>query len=114
MSGKGDLYLRTLKLLSQRVVNIEKFFSLTACMNLEEREIIGLIYAYDELTKDPKVKDPFNDFLMNKVVPALQKIGRSKWGRTELTDLGFMLGDKDTKTSTVKEELRNILNEVET
>ena len=85
--------LRALKLLSQRVVAVKPFMGLVACMNAEEREIIGHCFAYIELFGDEDKE--FTEYLKNKIVPAITKLGHAKWGRTELTDLGFVLGNKD-------------------
>lgn len=42
-------------------------------------------------------EDKFTKFLKEKAIPALQKIGISRWPRTELTDLGLRISNKDTQ-----------------
>ena len=89
---KDSLLLQTIKLLSQRLAMIEPFFNQTACLHPEEREIIGYCEAYIEMFGE---KDEFARFLKDKAIPALQKIGISRWPRTELTDLGLRISNKD-------------------
>lgn len=91
---KDSLLLQTVKLLSQRLAAIEPFFNQTACLHAEEREIIGYCEAYVTLFGK---KDEFARYLKDKVMPALQKIGISRWPRTELTDLGLRISNKDTE-----------------
>lgn len=91
---KDSLLLQTIKLLSQRLAIIEPFFNQTACLHPEEREIVGYCQAYIEMFGD---KDNFAKFLKTKAIPALQKIGISRWPRTELTDLGLRISNKDTE-----------------
>ena len=89
---KDSLLLQTIKLLSQRLAIIEPFFNQTACLHPQEREIVGYCEAYIEIFGD---NDNFSKFLKEKAIPALQKIGISRWHRTELTDLGLRISNKD-------------------
>lgn len=106
--ARSDLLLRTLKLLSQRAGEIQPFLAETGCLNPEEREIIGLCEAYKVLihgdNKETPKKDDFWLFLENQVIPAMQKIDMSKWARTELSDLGFIIGNKDE----VNQDIENL------
>lgn len=99
---KDSLLLQTIKLLSQRLAMLEPFFNKTACLNPEERELIGYCAAYCEMFKD---SDPeFIEYLQQKVIPALTKIGIARWPRTELTDLGLRISNRDEETITLDEE----------
>lgn len=91
---KDSLLLQTVKLLSQRLAIIEPFFNETSCLHPEEREVIGYCQAYIEMFG----KDTFTRFLKKRAIPALQKIGIARWPRTELTDLGLRISNKDTES----------------
>jgi len=106
-----DLFQQAKKFYSQDIANHEPYFTLTSCMNPEEREIIGYCYAYIELFGS---KDPFSKLLLKKYIPALAKIGIARWNRSEFSDLGFRLaykGVKDVRLGS-KEEKGMSLSEV--
>jgi len=108
-----DFYIRAVNLLSQHIASLKPygvFLSELACMNKEEREIIGYIKGYTVLY--PEDKD-FNKFL-ERVIVLLKYIGLSKWGRTELTDLGLMIGEKLSSSIELDEkEIRDWLGKYE-
>jgi hypothetical protein len=85
MSSKdsGELF-REVKVLSQQVSKKNKFYAVTACMNQEQRELYGFLEMYQKLTGDKSLSD---------FKAIIQIWGRALWGRTELTDLGFALGE---------------------
>jgi len=91
---KDTLLLQAIKLLSQRLAIIEPFFNETACLHPEERETVGYCEAYIMMFGE---EDKFAEWLKEKAIPALQKIGISRWPRTELTDLGLRISNKDTE-----------------
>jgi len=95
---KSDIILRQLRLLSQRAAKTQPFLKETACLSEEIRVIIGYIRAYSELFKDES---------LNEFVKPLQFIGLASWSRTELSDLGFMIG-YDTKQSSEEELLAEL------
>lgn len=99
---KDTLLLDLRKLLSQRLAKVEPFLRDTSCMHPEEREILGYIEAYVRIFPN----DPFSKYLKETILPAIEAIGMSKWARTELTDLGLRLADKET----TKEEIVPSLN----
>jgi hypothetical protein len=84
MSSKNDELFREVKVLSQSVSRKNKFFAVTACMNPQQREMYGFLEMYELFTKDKSLSE------FKKLI---QIWGRSIWGRTELTDLGFALGE---------------------
>ena len=93
MSSRDNLLIQTIKLLSQRVAMLEPFFNITACLNPEERQLIGYCEAYRIMFGDQDKE--FSQFLQEKAIPMLEKIGISRWPRTELTDLGLKISNKD-------------------
>jgi len=81
------------------------FMRETACVHVQEREILAFIEAYPLIC--PKDKN-FIKYLDETVKPVMLKIGRSRWYRDTITDLGFALastGKGDVKT----EDMKNIL-----
>jgi hypothetical protein len=79
----NDELFREVQVLSQRVSQKIKFFALTACMNPEQRELYGFLEMYERFTGDDSLEG-FKELV--------QIWGRSLWGRTELSDLGFAIG----------------------
>jgi len=85
------MIFETTRLLAYKLASKDAFFSLTACMDMEDREYIAYCEIYKLLF--PKDKE-FNVFLNNVVIPAFQRIGNARWMRTEITDLGLKVGMK--------------------
>lgn len=92
--------------MGEKVGRIDEFKDLqeTACVHIEEREIIAYIEVFALL--NPNATD-FNKFLKEKAKPALIKIGRQKWYRDTLTDLSLALSFKERKSRT--EDTKDIL-----
>lgn len=84
MSHRPDENFREQLMLSQRASGKDKTLALTACLDPELREIIGIIEAYQEYENN----DEFE-----KEKEALRIYARYKWPRTEITDLGFIIGE---------------------
>ena len=94
---KDPLLIQAIQFLSMRVAALGKFgesFSLTSCLDGEEREIIGYCEAFISMFP----KDPLSIELKKLYIPALIRIGLFKWRRTELTHLGGKLADKETES----------------
>ena len=98
MPKKDSIYLEAVNLFSKFVAQEEDFLRLTACLNPEEREIIGYCKAYKIFSG----KTPFTEFLEKKVIPAFVIIGMSRWDRSELSDLGFKIADSDSVSMSLK------------
>ena len=85
----SKLIFETQRLLSAKIGAQYPFYKETACLDAEIREFL----AYCEIVK---IFFPDNkrliDFIDRKVKPSLEKIGIARWGRTEITDLGFKVG----------------------
>jgi len=78
----------------------------SACVHVQERELIGYARAFQVLFPDVK---KFNEFLNTKVIPALTKIGRSRWYRDVLTDLSLGLSVRgDTRA---REDVSKLVEE---
>lgn len=84
-----------------RVAILEPFYNETSCMAPGEREIYGYMASYIEIFGE---EDPISLLLKYVFQPAIKKIGVSKWPRLELTDLGFAISNRDTKTEDITGE----------
>ena len=65
-----------------------KFLAETACMNVDERKMIGFCEIAKKLFKGDK---KFVSFLDEFAKPFFEYMGRAKWNRDILTDLGLAL-----------------------
>jgi len=83
-----------------------KFMRETACVHVQEREMLAFIEAYPLIC--PKDKT-FIKFLKEVIKPVLMKIGRARWYRDTITDLGFALSTKDNAVDKRTEDAKNIL-----
>lgn len=85
----SKLIFETQRLLSAKIGSQYPFYKETACLDMEVREYL----AYCEIIKIffPNNKR-LTDFIDNKLKPSLEKLGIARWGRTEITDLGFKIG----------------------
>jgi hypothetical protein len=81
-----------LNLLSQQLAGLkgEEIYQLTSCLNAEEREFIGVLRAIQVL---PGI-DVATAKKCEELIPFFLEIGKSKWPRTELTDLGLRVGNR--------------------
>ena len=104
---KDNIFFQAKKWLSQIAVAIQPdgpYIQHLALINPMERELIGYCYAYIALFG----KDNFGSWLETKAVLALKKIGMAKLVRTELTDLGFFIGNKGIEEITFNTEPEGI------
>lgn len=79
--------------MSERVGKILKFMQETACVHVEERELIAWCEVYPLIV--PEDKD-FIKFLKEVVKPVFVKVGQGRWYRDTITDLGFALSGKES------------------
>ena len=79
----------TYRAMSVDVAQIIPFMALTSCMNQEEREFLAYIEGLKLILKDSPEAESFIKFLDKWAIPIVQKIGRAKWGRDTVSDLGF-------------------------
>lgn len=84
MSRRNDEVFRIYQTLSEKGSSKAPELSETACINPEIREFIGLLDLYNALnqTKQYQIERE-----------ALIHFGRLLWPRTEISDLGFLLGE---------------------
>lgn len=85
--------------MAEKVGRIKEFAFMkeTAMVHIEEREIIAWCYIYELINPEDK---EFIDYLKKTVIPALTKLGRSRWYRDTLTDLAFALSARKRKGKT--------------
>lgn len=94
--------LQSLNLLSQQLAKIagEEIYQVTSCMNPEERELIGLLAAIPKLPGVTQVQGK----TCRDLIPFFSEIGKARWPRTELTDLGLRVGDRGIGKITMEEQ----------
>ena len=111
MSKSGFLDWRTQKLkmgMGEKVGRIKEFKDLqeTACVHIEERELIAYIEVYGLVNPEDK---ELIKFLEEVAKPALIKIGRARWYRDTITDLSLALSFRERSKET--EDTKGILGE---
>lgn len=79
-----------------------KFLAQTACMNVDERKMIGFIEVAKKLFKGDKA---FVAFLDKFAKPFFEYLGRAKWDRDVVTDLGFALANRQSRRKDVSKLL---------
>jgi len=92
MSKRGKLpseIWETFRAMSVDVGRLKEFEFMrdSACMGLEERKLL----AYSETARDFFEDAEFTAFIDEFAIPFLTKLGRAKWSRDVVTDLGFAL-----------------------
>jgi len=92
--------------MSEKAGRTMPFMKETACVHVEEREMLAWIQAYPLIS--PEDKD-FIEFLEKVVKPVLLKVGRARWYRDTITDLGFALASREKTTQT--QDAKDILKE---
>lgn len=97
-----SLLWQTYRFMSQDVAKIIPFLQKTACMNQTERELIGYCEFAKEVFKDD---EDFCYFLDKVAIPFFELVGRAKWRRTEITDLGLAKGRRGRKAEDTKDIL---------
>lgn len=79
-----------------------KFMKESACMGLEERKLL----AYSLTARDFFEDEEFSAFIDEFVKPFLTKLGRAKWSRDVVTDLGFALATRKDARRKLSELLK--------
>jgi len=107
MSGKFSDWRDVAKKvsMSEKAGRTMPFMKETACVHVEERELIAWIEAYPMIS--PEDKD-FNEWLQKVAKPVLMRVGRARWYRDTITDLGFALASRDKKEAS--EDTQDILD----
>jgi len=83
------------------------FMKETACVHVEEREMIAWVESYGLICPTDK---KFKAWLEKVAKPVLMKVGRSRWYRDTITDLGFALASKG-KDKSQTQDAKDILKE---
>lgn len=86
------------------------FMKLSACMGLEERKLLAYTLTAREIFNDRE----FSEFIDGFAVPFLTKLGRAKWGRDVVTDLGFALAFRSAGKRKLGESGKELLEYVPT
>ena len=95
----SDFFIQTTNLLSQQLASLagEEIYAQTSCMDPEYRNLIAILLSLKKMK-------PSTSKAINKIFPLLENLGKAAWFRTELTDLGLRVGQrnieevKDTRT----------------
>lgn len=90
--------------MSQRAGKILKELQQTACVHVEEREVIAWCKIYMRINPEDK---EMKEFFEKVIIPAFTELGRQRWYRDQITDLGLALSGKPSTTQT--EDAEHIL-----
>lgn len=87
----SDFFIQSTNLLAQQLAALkgEEIYNETACMHPEQRQLIGVLRGLIEIA--PKSK-----LAIEKILPLVNMIGKANWERSELTDLGLRVGQRNT------------------
>jgi len=68
----------------------EEIYTLTACMDPEYRQTIAILEGLKTLApkSTPQIK---------KILPLMELLGKANWQRSELTDLGLRVGQRNVQ-----------------
>lgn len=82
--------------MGERVGKIIEFMKDTACVHVEQRELLAWLVVYKNLFPEDV---GFIEWLDKKVIPSFITLGQGKWYRDTITDLALALAQKkgDTK-----------------
>lgn len=89
--------------MSVDVGKIIPFLGNTSCMNVEERKYLALIETIKGMFKDDK---EFIKFLEQEVKPFFENMGRARWNRDIVSDLGFALSLRKSRRKDVSKILK--------
>lgn len=96
--------------MSEKAGRMKQFKKLveTACVHIDERELIAWCMAYGRICPEDK---EFRKFLKKIAIPVLTEVGRARWYRSEVTDLGLALSMR--KKSKQDQDTSKMLDEDE-
>ena len=94
--------------MSEKIGALKQFKDLqeSACVHVEQRELIAWCHAYGIINPQDK---GFKDFLEKIAIPVLVRVGRAKWYRSEVSDLGLAMSTRKRVSKT--EDTRDVLKE---
>jgi len=83
--------------MSEKAGRTMPFMKETACMHVEEREMLAWVESYGLICPED---EKFKEWLEKVAKPVLMKVGRSRWYRDTITDLGFALASREKTPQT--------------
>jgi len=96
----SEFFIQATNLLAQQLAMIkgEEIYTQTACMDPEYRQIIAVLNGLKDMA--PKSKA-----LIDKILPLMELLGKASWNRSELTDLGLRVGQRNVQEITDDETI---------
>lgn len=92
--------------MGERVGRIIKFLQSTACVHVEERELLAWLEMYKKLFPEDK---EFIVWLDERAIPSFVILGQGRWYRDTITDLALALSQKKVSSEST-EDTKDILN----
>lgn len=88
----SDFFIQATNLLAQQLAMIkgEEIYTKTSCMDPEYRQTIAVLEGIKQM--QPKLKGK-----IDKIEPLLELLGKASWIRSELTDLGLRVGQRNVE-----------------
>lgn len=86
----SDFFVQSTNLLAQQLAALEgeAIYHETSCMHPEQRQLIGILRGIQIMKPTMKAK-------VDKIIPLITMIGKANWERSELTDLGLRVGQRN-------------------
>lgn len=96
----SEFFIQATNLLAQQLAAIkgEEIYTETACMDPEYRTLIAVLKSLEETTPGAKKS-------ISKIMPLLVNLGKAAWIRSELTDLGLRVGQRNIQDISDIEEI---------
>jgi len=96
----SEFFIQATNLLAQQLAMIkgEEIYTQTACMDPEYRQTIAVLQGLKDMA--PKSKAP-----IDKILPLMELLGKASWNRSELTDLGLRVGQRNVQEVTDDETI---------
>lgn len=110
MSSNQDFFYAMKKLLSQQIGKLNPDIEETAMLHPDERFAVAACRAY--IKGFGKTNPKFCKWLEETGIPMLKLLGYGKWPRTELTDLGLKLSNKDESEQSIQSEQEVVEQEI--
>ncbi len=99
----------TFRAMSVDVGLIHPFMRESAMMGLKERELLAYCVTAIDVVKDAE----FTEYIKEFAIPFIQNLGRARWGRDVVTDLGFALASRPSRKRKLGERLLKYQPETE-
>jgi hypothetical protein len=95
----SDFFIQATNLLAQQLAGLagEEIYVKTSCMEFEYRQVVAVLDAMVKMS--PRLKTQ-----IDKILPLIENLGKAAWPRTELTDLGLRVGQRNVETINDTEE----------